>query len=129
MMRYSLFRCETQMIPHSWHMRVFIIGLVAAVGSSCVVAADISESNSIAANQFFLERIRPLLASRCVSCHGADKAEGGLRLDSREAALNGGDSGPALVPGNPDESLILMAVKHAHKVMAMPPKDKLSSQD
>ena len=69
------------------------------------------------ADRFFLEEVQPLLASRCVTCHGPDKAEGGLRLDSREAALKGGDSGPALVPGKPDESLLLMAVKaHAQSI-------------
>src|SRR5690349_17030641 len=50
-------------------------------------------------DRFFIESVRPLLSSRCVSCHGPEKAEGGLRLDSRAAALKGGDSGPALVPG------------------------------
>jgi hypothetical protein len=52
-----------------------------------------------------------------------------LRLDSRGAALAGGDSGPALVPGKPEESLLLMAVKATHQVLEMPPEDKLSSKD
>jgi hypothetical protein len=80
-------------------------------------------------DRFFFERVRPLLASRCWSCHGRDKAEGGLRLDSRDAAMQGGDSGPALVLGNPDQSLMLMAVKRTHKVLEMPPKEKLSTRD
>ncbi len=52
-------------------------------------------------DRFFFNEVKPLLISRCASCHGPDKAEGGLRLDSREAALKGGDSGPAVVPGKP----------------------------
>jgi hypothetical protein len=52
-----------------------------------------------------------------------------LRLDSRDAALEGGDTGPALVPGKPDKSLMLMAIKRTHKVLEMPPKEKLSTND
>ena len=86
------------------------------------------QSNSSDADRFFFDKVQPLLASRCATCHGPDKAEGGLRLDSREAALKGGDSGPALVPGKPDESLLLMAVKRTHEVLEMPPKEKLSGE-
>jgi mono/diheme cytochrome c family protein len=82
-----------------------------------------------AADQFFLKSVRPLLTTRCISCHGVDAAEGGLRLDSREAALAGGDSGPSLVPGKPEDSLILMAVKRTHKILEMPPKQKLAKSD
>ncbi|HMO66085.1 MAG TPA: DUF1549 domain-containing protein, partial [Verrucomicrobiota bacterium] len=77
----------------------------------------------------FLGRVQPLLDSRCVSCHGPDKVKGGLRLDSREALLAGGDSGPALVPGQPSDSLILQAVMHAKPDLEMPPKEKLTAQD
>src|SRR4029079_18223120 len=73
--------------------------------------------------------VKPLLNLRCLSCHGPDKAEGGLRLGTREAALKGGDSVPAVVPGKPDQSLLLMAVKRTHKVLEMPPKEKLSGKD
>jgi hypothetical protein len=52
-----------------------------------------------------------------------------LRLDSRDAALTGGDSGPALVPGKPSESLLLMAVKRTHAILEMPPEDSLASND
>lgn len=81
------------------------------------------------ADRFFLDEVKPLLALRCVSCHGPDKSEGGLRLNSREAALKGGDSGPSLVPGKPAQSLLLMAVKRTHKILEMPPKEKLSGKD
>src|SRR4051812_471600 len=55
---------------------------------------------------FFESKIRPLLVKRCVSCHGAKKQRGGLRLDSRMGWERGGDSGPALVPGKPEKSLL-----------------------
>ena len=108
--------------PHS------CIGLALSIGASGLAAGDSSDGKLSDADHFFLEEVQPLLASRCLTCHGPDKAEGGLRLDSREAALKGGDSGPALVPGKPNESLLLMAVKRTHKVLEMPPKDKLSGK-
>ncbi len=54
---------------------------------------------------FFEAKIRPLLLARCQSCHGPEKQEAGLRLDSRASILKGGDSGPAIVPREPDRSL------------------------
>ena len=77
----------------------------------------------------FLDRVRPLLNSRCVSCHGPDKVKAGLRLDSLEAALKGGDSGPALVPGKPGESILLASVMHSKDDLKMPPKEKLTAAD
>jgi hypothetical protein len=80
-------------------------------------------------DKFFLEEIKPVLVARCLSCHGAESAEGGLRLDSREAVLKGGDTGPALVPGEPKDSLLLLAVNHSHDVLKMPPKQELPTRD
>ncbi|MCA9064840.1 MAG: DUF1549 domain-containing protein, partial [Planctomycetaceae bacterium] len=72
----------------------------------------------------FENHIRPVLASKCVKCHGEQKQEGGLRLDTREAVLKGGDSGPSVVPGKPDESLLLSAVRY--EGLEMPPSARLS---
>src|SRR6185369_11092161 len=72
---------------------------------------------------------KPLLDSRCISCHGLDKVKGGLRLDSRAAVLKGGENGPALVPGKPADSLLLQAVMHSKKDLEMPPKERLTSND
>jgi hypothetical protein len=79
--------------------------------------------------QHFTDRVRPLLESRCISCHGPDKVKAGLRMDSRDALLKGGDSGPAIVPGKPSESLLLQAVLHTKKDLEMPPKEKLTATD
>jgi len=82
------------------------------------------------AEQHFNERVKPLLESRCISCHGPDKVKGGLRLDSRAAVLKAGDSGlPAVRPGKPAESLLLQVVMHSKKDLEMPPKEKLTSND
>src|SRR5262245_41580522 len=77
----------------------------------------------------FNGKVRPLLESRCVSCHGTEKQKGGLRLDSREAAMKGGDTGPAIVPGKPADSLLLQSVMHTKKELTMPPKEKLTVVD
>ncbi|HUY36144.1 MAG TPA: DUF1553 domain-containing protein [Pirellulales bacterium] len=74
--------------------------------------------------EFFEKQVRPLLAARCHECHGARRQKGGLRLDSRAAALAGGESGPVVVPGKPDESLLVDAVRYG-QVFQMPPKGKL----
>ena len=78
--------------------------------------------------EFFEQRIRPLLVARCFDCHGADQAESELRLDSRADMLEGGSRGAAVVPGEPDKSLLIRAVNHAD-TLAMPPKEKLSQRD
>ncbi len=79
-----------------------------------------------AAIEFFEARIRPVLVEKCVKCHGPKKQSGGLRLDSRESLLKGGDSGPAAVAANPDASLLIQAVAHTHPELKMPPSGKLS---
>ena len=66
----------------------------------------------------FENRVRPMLIERCFKCHGAEKQRGGLRLDSREAMLKGGETGAALVVGKPDESLLVEKLMSG----AMPPK-------
>ena len=76
----------------------------------------------------FLDRIEPMLRSTCAECHNDKRAEGGLRTLTREALLSGGDSGPALVPGRPDESLIVRAIRrHDDDVSAMPPDETLAA--
>ena len=75
--------------------------------------------------EFFQARVRPVLEAKCLGCH-ASEPQGGLRMDSRQALLEGGKSGPALVKGNPDASLLLRAVRHEGD-LRMPPTEPLSS--
>ena len=76
----------------------------------------------------FSERVRTLLSKNCLSCHGAT-AQGDLQLDSREHMLKGGRSGPALVPGDPDNSLLIQAVEHKSEKLKMPPGKNLSEEE
>ena len=69
--------------------------------------------------EFFEKRVRPVLATRCFSCHASSRA-GGLRLDSRVSLLEGGKSGPAIVIGQPDDSLLIRAVMQTDDKLKMP---------
>ena len=95
------------------------------------VAPTVAESTTgpITPDQerFFEAKIRPVLATQCGKCHSstAEKLRGGLHVDSREGLRKGGDSGPAIVPGNPDDSLLIRAIRYRDEELRMPPKAKL----
>ena len=78
--------------------------------------------------RFFESKVRPVLVEQCLKCHGPDKQKGGLRLDARAAALTGGEQGAAVVPGKPDESLLVTAVRHDDDLLKMPPSKKLTPE-
>ena len=79
----------------------------------------------------FEKHIRPLLIKHCYSCHSAkaEKLKGGLLLDNRNGMMSGGDTGPAIVPGEPDQSLLLKAVRYEDEDLQMPPKYKLEESE
>ncbi len=80
--------------------------------------------------EFFEKEVRPLLVARCQKCHGAGpKLKGGLNLTGRAPLFKGGDSGPAVVPGKPQESLLVKAVRYADGDVKMPPDGKLPDAD
>ncbi|MFN0126309.1 MAG: DUF1553 domain-containing protein [Verrucomicrobiales bacterium] len=70
--------------------------------------------------EFFESKIRPVLASACYECHGMEKQKAGLRLDSRPALLEGGESGPAIRPGEAEKSLLFQAIAGTHAELKMP---------
>src|SRR5512134_2664320 len=78
---------------------------------------------------YFESRVRPVLATQCYSCHSSKAAivQGGLRLDGRDTMLRGGHSGPAVVPGNPDQSRMIRALRHEVEPH-MPPWGKLEPE-
>ncbi|MFO0880395.1 MAG: DUF1549 domain-containing protein [Gemmataceae bacterium] len=91
--------------------------LLAVVGAS--------PTPSPAEVEFFEKQIRPLLAARCTSCHGAKNPRGGLRLDTAAGIHKGGDTGPAVLPGKTAESLLLRSIRYEGD-LRMPPKGKLT---
>src|SRR5260221_1047377 len=92
----------------------------------CLVAIQLRSAEPTS-EEFFEKKIRPLLAESCYKCHSAksEKIKGKLRVDSRNALLKGGETGPAIVPGNPEKSLLVEAVLYKNEDMQMPPKEKL----
>ncbi len=79
---------------------------------------------------FFEAKIRPVLVDRCYSCHSAEskKVKGELLVDSREGLLKGGETGPSVVPGDPDKSLLIKAIRYKDDELKMPPKGKLAPE-
>jgi hypothetical protein len=78
-------------------------------------------------SRFFEEKVRPLLVEQCFRCHSETKQEGDLRLDARSAILAGGESGPAVVVGKPDDSLLIDAVRY--RSLEMPPDRRLPKSE
>ena len=74
--------------------------------------------------KFFENKIRPVLMTTCAKCHAStsEKVKGGLLVDSREGLRKGGDTGPAVVPGNLEESLLITAIRYDDESLQMPPK-------
>src|SRR5436190_12039284 len=97
----------------------------AALGGDCVVVQDADQAKL----DFFETKVRPLLLSKCGECHGPAKQEGSLRLDSREAILKGGDYGPAMNPGDANESWIVKATRYDHDDLKMPPTGRLAQEE
>lgn len=95
--------------------------------ASMLVAAPPVGDSHVEVSEFFERHVRPLLLSHCIDCHGPETQEAGLRLDSRQALLAGGDLGPAIVPGKPDQSLLIRAVRQTGD-LKMPPDARLSDE-
>src|SRR5438105_5010865 len=108
-------------------MRSAFLCLLLLSTTTPLTAQDVAPAD----REFFEKRVRPLLVEHCQSCHStaSKKQRGGLRLDSRAALLKGGDTGPAVVPGKPDESLLLRAVGYQDERLQMPPKGRLPERD
>jgi hypothetical protein len=106
--------------------RPFIIAGISLLLLSSAARAD----DEAARIEFFEKKVRPVLVKNCYTCHSAStNAKGGLRVDDRGGLLRGGSSGPAIVPGNPEKSLIMQAVNHSGDVSSMPPRKNLSAEE
>jgi len=81
--------------------------------------------------EFFEQKIRPIFVEHCYKCHSheAEKVKGGFLLDNREALVKGGDTGPAIVPGESEKSLLIKAVRYTDENLQMPPKGKRLSPE
>lgn len=106
----------------------FSIALVTTLHAAGAAAAAPAEDAKVA---FFEKNIRPILIKRCYECHSVEsgKGKGGLLIDSRDAILKGGDSGPALVAGDPDKSHIIESVRYQNQDLQMPPKGAMPAAE
>src|SRR5262245_41884059 len=110
-----------------FHWPCFVAALVAG-GVIAIGAAGRAEELAKEQVEFFETKIRPVLVEHCYECHSAksEKLKGNLLLDNREGARKGGETGPAVVPGNPDASLVVQALRYEN--FEMPPKGKLPAE-
>ena len=101
--------------------------LVSALGAAVLPCPAAPDAAGI---EFFEKKVRPVLVERCFECHSTTaKVKGGLSLDTRDAMLTGGDSGPAVVAGQPDKSKLIEAVAYKNQDLQMPPKSPLSAAE
>lgn len=119
--------------PHTkpWSLITLIAlawGLAAGSVPASTQAQQSPQAGKANDEKFFRESVLPLLKQHCFACHShaSKKVKGGLVLDSRSGWAKGGDSGPAIVPGKPDESLLIQAVRYAD--LEMPPSGKLPAE-
>jgi mono/diheme cytochrome c family protein len=104
--------------------RATAVVLAFALQAATMFAAEPANTAGL---ELFERRVRPLLVENCHKCHGPEKQESSLRLDRRDWVLQGGNTGPAVTPGKPDESLLIEAVRY--ESFEMPPHGKLPDDD
>lgn len=96
---------------------------------SALSAFAVEDDAQRASLKFFENEVRPVLVKRCFECHGDKKQKGGLRMDHISYIKSGGDTGPALVLGDPDKSPMIEAIRYKNEEFQMPPKEKLSAAE
>jgi hypothetical protein len=109
----------------NWTCFHFLLLLLAFAAAPAVAADDAQR----AAMTFFEKEVRPIFVKRCHDCHSDAKQKGGLRVDHIDFLKAGGKNGPALIPGNPEESALIEAVRYGNADFQMPPKSKLSGAE
>ena len=119
-------------MPRPSNLIAAILGVwLAAFDLGATLADDAGSAKPDAEGVAFFEaKIRPVLVDRCYSCHGAgpEKVKGGLRVDHRDGMVKGGDGGPSIVPGKPDDSPLIEAIRYADESLRMPPKTPLTPE-
>lgn len=108
-------------------MRMLSTGLVLVTSACFAAAGEARLPAGMTADDFFLQRIRPVLADQCWHCHGPRTQRNGLRLDARDAVLLGGRI-PDVDPGHPETSRLIDAIGYEDGDLHMPPDGKLSDE-
>jgi mono/diheme cytochrome c family protein len=114
-------------------LAVAVIGAVGVAGfGRGLEAVQSAPAAGASSPQFYTARVQPILQANCYRCHSGFNHRGGLQLDTREHILRGGKDGAVIVPGHPEQSLLVKLIRHegpANDPRPMPPKGKLSDAD
>ena len=111
------------------------LAVAAAAGTTLLARSLKAVQNSSPAEaspQYYTEHVQPILQANCYRCHAGLNHRGGLHLDTREGLMHGGKDGSVIVPGHPEQSLLVTLIRHegpANDPKPMPPKSKLSDAD
>ena len=116
--------------PGSWEHQLLIRWIEAGAKGPPrpTVAQEPPADISAADRKFFRGSVQPILEDHCFECHGFGASKGNFSLSTKAALLQGGDSGPAVVPGKPEKSLLVKAVRYSDEHLQMPPSGKLPDQ-
>ncbi len=109
-------------------MKTIISSLLTIISATGICMAQAPSPPSAESLEFFEKNVRPVLATRCYSCHGEGKQFAGLRLDQRAAAMKGGDMGAEMTPGDPDKSRLVIAIRQT-TALKMPPEGKCTDKE
>ena len=117
--------------------RSLVLALTVTASAAMVLFARSSHAVSstppdAASPQFYTEHVQPILQSNCYRCHAGLNHRGGLQLDTRAALMHGGEDGAVIIPGHPEQSLLVKLIRHegpAEDPKPMPPRGKLSDAD
>jgi len=115
---------DIQLRPPAFRRMFRFAPYIILIGCSAVFSDQINPEQA----EFFEKKVRPVLMGTCFKCHGGEKTNHGLRLDHLTHILKGGDSGPAIIPGDPEKSLLIQAIRRTHKDLKMPPKKPLDDR-
>jgi mono/diheme cytochrome c family protein len=107
-------------------------GLIAGAALWCPAAVSAQADPAPNTEAYYTQKVQPIFQANCYRCHGAPNHRGGLQLDNKAGLLKGGKDGAVLVPGHPEQSLLISLIRHegpADDPMPMPPKGKISDDD
>jgi len=123
------------MLKSRWSKAVMPVALTCVGAVGLGATALLWQPRPVAAQantDMYVKTVQPILANNCYKCHGGDNHRGGLNMNTRAGFLKGGHDGAVIVPGHPEQSLLVKLIRHegpADDPMPMPPKSKLSDAD
>lgn len=116
-------------MPFGLDSRLLRVRVFAAILCALTAGAIRGQGAASPGEQFFNEQMKPIITEHCNGCHTFGGHSGGLRMDSYSALMQGGDDGPVVIPGDPDSSMLMNAIRYTNENLQMPPKGKLPDAD